>query len=266
MTTRKLNSVITKVGCCGFAIRGGMRNYYKQFGLVEIQSTFYNLPQIETVERWRSEAPFAFEFIPKAFQGITHPVSSPTWRKFRGKLPDADGFSSQYGFFKLTNEVVSCWKNMVEICGKLMSGALLVQSPPNFSCTSSNISNMEEFFTTADRKRIVVCWEPRGDWNQNPDEIRKVCSKLDLVHVVDIMRREPLSQHEVNYIRLHGLNQRELDYRYSYSNEELLSLKKRILAIEKKSRRVYVLFNNTDMAIDAKRFREIFLGNGVQEG
>ena len=89
-------------------------------------------------------------------------------------------------------------------------------------------------------------------------QVAPPCSKLDLVHVVDIMRREPLSQHEVNYIRLHGLNQRELDYRYSYSDEELISLKKRILMIEKKSKRVYVLFNNTNMAIDAKRLIETF--------
>jgi uncharacterized protein YecE (DUF72 family) len=255
--TGRLNDVVTKVGCCGFAVRGGMRSYYEQFGLVEIQSTFYNPPRVETVEKWRSEAPVDFEFIHKAFQGITHPISSATWRKFRGKLLDTNGKTDHYGFFRLTNETIDCWRRTVELYEKLRSNVLLVQSPPNFSCTATNISNMEEFFTTADRKRVVVCWEPRGDWNKHPNEVRRVCSKLDLVHVVDIMRREPLSQHEVNYIRLHGLNQKELDYRYNYGDEELLSLRKRISIIERRSRRVYVLFNNTNMAIDAKRFLEI---------
>jgi uncharacterized protein YecE (DUF72 family) len=258
MTVKRLNSKI-KVGCCGFAAQGGMKSYYKEFDLVEIQSTFYNLPHVKTVEKWRSEAPVGFEFVPKAFQGITHPISSPTWRRFRSKSIDGDSKTDHYGLFRLTDEVANSWRRTIEICGKLKSSALLVQSPPSFGCSVSNVSGMEEFFTTACRRGVVICWEPRGDWNENPDEVRRVCSKLDLVHVVDIMRREPLSQHEVNYIRLHGLNQREFDYSYSYSDKELVTLEKRILAIEKKSKTVYVLFNNTNMEIDAKRFIRVFL-------
>ena len=120
MICKWLNNIITKVGCCGFAVRGGMKSYYKQFGLVEIQSTSYNSPRIEIVEKWRSEAPIDFEFIPKAFQGITHPISSPTSRKFRGKLQDKDGKTDYYGFFRPTDEVISCWKRTIEVCGKLM--------------------------------------------------------------------------------------------------------------------------------------------------
>jgi uncharacterized protein YecE (DUF72 family) len=146
---------------------------------------------------------------------------------------------------------------MIEIWSRLLSQVVLVQSPPNFGCSGANISNMEEFFTTTNRNGVVICWEPRGDWNENPEEIRMVCSRLDLVHVVDIMRRDPLSQHEVNYIRLHGLNQRELDYKYNYTTEELHTLKHKILMIEEKSKRVYVLFNNTNMAIDAENFGQI---------
>jgi uncharacterized protein YecE (DUF72 family) len=249
--------MVIKIGCCGFAIPGGMRSYYKEFDLVEIQSTFYNIPRMETIDKWRVEAPAGFEFIPKAFQGITHPISSPTWRRFRGKLPDTYKKDDHYGFFKPTNEAINCWKTMIEICSKLMSGLILVQTPPNFSCSRLNISNMEEFLTTIDRKQVIICWEPRGDWNENPDKVRNICSRLDLVHVVDIMRREPLSEHEVNYIRLHGLNQRELDYRYKYSDEELRALRHRILMMEKNGRRIYVLFNNTNMAIDSKKFRGI---------
>jgi uncharacterized protein YecE (DUF72 family) len=250
--------MVVRIGCCGFAIPGGMRSYFTHFNLVEVQSTFYNIPRMETIEKWRAEAPAGFEFSVKAFQGITHPTSSPTWRRFRGKLPDEQDKTNQYGSLKATDRVVSCWKTMIEICTKLASRTMLVQTPPNFSCSNSNISDMEKLLTTIERKHVVICWEPRGDWNKNPDKIKQVCSKLDLVHVVDIMRREPLSDHEVNYIRLHGLNERELDYRYKYRDEELRSLQDRILSIEKKSRTVYVLFNNTNMAIDANRLREMF--------
>jgi uncharacterized protein YecE (DUF72 family) len=248
------------VGCCGFSVPGGMRSYYQEFDSVEIQSTFYNIPRLETVEKWRMEAPASFEFVPKAFQGITHPTSSPTWKKFRGKLPNVDGNSESYGFLRPTEEVINCWRTMIEICSKLRSEAVLIQTPPNFNCSETNVSNMENLLTTVNRKNITICWEPRGDWNMNPDKIKQTCSKLDLVHVVDIMRRRPVSELEVSYLRLHGLNPREFDYRYEYSYQELLSLRDKVSEIGEKSRKVYVFFNNTNMANDAKRFKQIPLG------
>jgi uncharacterized protein YecE (DUF72 family) len=249
--------MVITIGCCGFAIPGGMSSYYKEFNLVEIQSTFYNIPRLETVERWRQEASEGFEFVPKAFQGITHPTSSPTWRRFRGKLQGTNKDSTRYGFLKPSDEVIDCWNTTINICRRLRAEALLIQTPPNFGVSELNVSNMEKLLTGVERKGVVVCWEPRGDWNENTDKIRKICSDLDLVHVVDLMRREPVSTHEVSYVRLHGLNPREFDYRYEYSAEELLRLKTKVLRLEEKSRKVYVLFNNTNMAADAKRLKEI---------
>jgi uncharacterized protein YecE (DUF72 family) len=248
------------VGCCGFSVPGGMKSYYREFDSVEIQSTFYNIPRLETVEKWRMEAPASFEFVVKVFQGITHPTSSPTWRKFRGKLPNVDKDSESYGFLRPTDEVINCWRTMIEICSKLRSEAILIQTPPNFNCSAINVTNMEKLLTTVSRKNTTICWEPRGDWNMNPDKIKQTCSKLDLVHVVDIMRRRPVSEHEVSYMRLHGLNPKEFDYRYEYSYQELLSLRDKVSEIEEKSRKVYVFFNNTNMANDAKRFKQILLG------
>lgn len=245
------------VGCCGFAIAGGMESYCRQFDLVEIQSTFYNPPRLETVERWRQQASVGFEFVPKAFQGITHLTSSPTWRRYRGDLVDAKKNASNYGFLKPTTEVVECWNTTIEICQKLRAEAVLIQTPPNFSPSESNISNMKELLGKVERRGVVVCWEPRGDWNESPSKIESICSELDMVHVVDLMRRKPVSEHEVNYIRLHGLNPREFDYRYRYSDEELVHLKEKVLRLEERSRKVYVLFNNTNMADDARRLREM---------
>ncbi len=66
-----------KVGCCGFP--RGMKPYLSRFRLVEVQQTFYKLPRMETVVRWRQQAPDDFEFIIKAWQVITHPPSSPAY-------------------------------------------------------------------------------------------------------------------------------------------------------------------------------------------
>ena len=251
------------VGCCGFSIPGGMKSYYREFDSVEIQTTFYNIPRMETIEKWRSEAPRAFEFVPKAFQGITHPTSSPTWKRFRGKLPNVDADGEKYGFFRSTEEVTSCWRTMLEICSRLRSEAIIIQTPPSFGYSETNASNMEKFLTTVKTRNLIVCWEPRGNWNENPGKIKQICSKLDLVHVVDIMRRKPVTENEISYIRLHGLNPREFDYDYKYSDAELLSLKNKLSDLEGRSRKTYVFFNNTNMANDAKRFKEMLKENVV---
>lgn len=74
-----------KVGCCGFS--RGMKDYLNQFKLVEVQQTFYKIPKLETALRWRAEASPNFEFTLKASQLITHPPTTPTYRKAGIKIP-----------------------------------------------------------------------------------------------------------------------------------------------------------------------------------
>jgi len=59
-----------KVGCCGFP--RGMKDYFSQFKLVEVQQTFYKMPKLDTALRWRQQAPPDFEFSLKSWQLITH--------------------------------------------------------------------------------------------------------------------------------------------------------------------------------------------------
>ncbi|MDI3299633.1 MAG: DUF72 domain-containing protein, partial [Bacillota bacterium] len=63
-----------QVGCCGFPEAREL--YYREFPLVEVQQTFYQLPRPATAERWRQEAPPGFLFAMKAWQLITHDPSS----------------------------------------------------------------------------------------------------------------------------------------------------------------------------------------------
>jgi len=49
-----------KVGCCGFVL--SQQEYFKHFNHIEIQQTFYQLPRLQTAEKWRKIAPAGFEF------------------------------------------------------------------------------------------------------------------------------------------------------------------------------------------------------------
>jgi len=68
--------MIIKVGCCGWAVKGGRKAYFKKFKLIELQDTFYNLPRVELAMKWRNMAPEDFEYTLKAWQLITHPHTS----------------------------------------------------------------------------------------------------------------------------------------------------------------------------------------------
>jgi uncharacterized protein YecE (DUF72 family) len=46
--------------------------YAQHFGSVEINNTFYRMPEAKTIEKWSSEVPDGFRFVLKAPQRITH--------------------------------------------------------------------------------------------------------------------------------------------------------------------------------------------------
>ena len=181
---------------------------------------------LKTAERWRSEAPKEFEFTAKSWQALTHLPASPTWRR-SGLKPD-ELERRQYGWLRPTRDNFDAWKRTEEIAEALDARVCVIQCPPNFKCTKENAENMQKFFSKINRGELVLAWEPRGDWNEHPEDITRLCEELELIHVVDLMRREPLSKHPIAYIRLHGLNPREYDYNYKYSTVELKLLSRSV--------------------------------------
>ncbi|MEA1905110.1 MAG: DUF72 domain-containing protein [Candidatus Hadarchaeota archaeon] len=241
------------VGCCGWPVARG--KYFKKFQAVEIQSTFYKLPMIKTAIRWKEESPNGFSYTMKAWQALTHPTSSPTWRRARVKLTEPQ--KRNYGMLRPTRENLEAWERTKKVAEALGARECVVQCPARFKCTPKNAKNMRKFFGKIDRGRLAIAWEPRGDWKQRPGEVKKLCDELDLIHVVDLMRYDPVSRHPIAYIRLHGLNPREYDYRYDYSKDELEELAKRLRALAKKHREVYCMFNNYEMFSNAQQLMEI---------
>lgn len=250
--------MVVKVGCCGWAVRGGRKAYFKAFKLIEVQSTFYKLPRLQTAKTWREEAPPGFEFNAKAWQTITHPPSSPTWRKAGLTVPKSR--ASRYGGLKPTEENFEAWGKTKEICDVLKAKVCVLQCPASFQWSSENTKNIRDFMNTIDRRGLEVGWEPRGDWRQHGDEVAKICDELRLTHVVDVFRWKPLSKHRLGYIRLHGIGRGEVNYRYEYSDEDLRRLLGWMAELEPNREAVYVLFNNLSMADDSARFLRMLHG------
>jgi len=237
-----------KVGCCGFA--GRMEEYFSRFRLVEVQQTFYKMPKLETAHRWRQQAPADFEFTLKAWQLMTHPPASPTYRKAGITVPS--GTEERYGFFRPSDEVHQAWEETRKFAQALEAKVILFQCPPSFKETPENIANMRRFFNSLKDTGYLLVWEPRGGWSEST--IKALCSELGLVHCVDPLDKESLYG-EPQYFRLHGGPR----YRHHYSQEELEYLKDRV-----GDRESYVLFNNLNMYNDALAFDRLIKGEKVE--
>lgn len=242
--------VKVKIGCCGFSyfmpkkrfgddwkkrFSSTVSAYASLFSLVEINSTFYNMPKISTVKKWFEEARKVnknFEFTVKANQIITHKS-------------------------KFKENAFSVFEKMKEICKALNARIMLMQTPASFSPTNDNIKAMKDFFKNIERDDIIIALELRGKWLEKPKIIKSLCKELDIINCVDPLRNEPqyFGKANIAYLRLHGFG-KPLMYNYTFSDEELEKVKEIILSL--KCKECYVLFNNFTMYDDALRFSEKF--------
>lgn len=258
-----------RVGCCGFPERRAL--YYREFSVVEVQQTFYQLPRPATAGRWRQEAPPGFLFAMKVWQLITHDSSSPTYRRLREPL---EGPPGAYGFFRPTPEVRSAWLRTLEVARHLGAYLLLFQCPARFTPTPEHIDHLRAFFhaVEGERDELFFLWEPRGRWT--PELVGALSAELGLIPVYDPLApgapdRSPglpgppggtgrptaggarTGVPRLTYFRLHGIG----GYRYRYTDKDLERLRERCRQeLERGAEQVFVLFNNVSMLEDARRF------------
>jgi uncharacterized protein YecE (DUF72 family) len=239
-----------KIGTCGF--RSTKLKYAELLSSVEVQHTFYQPPQVKTLEKWRAEMPDDFEFTIKAWQLITHEATSPTYRRLKIKLEDDVAVGA--GFFRATEAVRLGWETTLASANALRAKTILFQCPAKFRQNGENIENLSRFFKNVDRGDMNFCWEPRGEWDDKI--VKKICSDLDLRHVVDPLVKRTVTPQSC-YFRLHGIG----GWRYKYEDGELEELASLLPA----SGTSYVFFNNNEMTDDAVRFERIVEELGEQD-
>ncbi len=238
-----------KIGCCGFP--RARQVYYSSFDLVEVQKTFYSLPKPETVQKWRQEAPSHFEFTLKGWQGITHLVTSPTYRKIRHKIPETR--QSRYGHFQNTEEVFLAWNATAKIAQTLDASIVVLQCPPNFSENRQALKNLRGFFSRIEKNGLKIAIEFRAAWRE--ETIRDLCQEFDLIHCVDPFKEQSQTE-KIAYFRLHGKPPGTKMYRYTFSDDDL----RRLFTWMDNTEQNYVLFNNVTMWQDALRCKTFFMG------
>ena len=232
------------IGCCGFPVAQG--RYFSEFRAVEVTSTFYQMPRLATLERWRSQAPKGFEFTLKAWQLLTHLAESPTYRKLTEDLSAAQ--KARCGHFQDTPETRWAWAKTREAARALKARIILFQTPTSFHAGADMLRNLYDFFRKTPREDFLFAWEPRGE-SWKPALVKRVCADLGLVHALDPLHGGPPAS-RLQYFRMHGAyRDRHIVAHHRYSEDELARL-----AQACRARPSYVFFNNATMFDDAQRF------------
>lgn len=227
-----------------------MAAYKSAFSAMEVQSTFYRLPKLDTVKSWRSFFGEQFVFTMKAYQGITHRFDSPTWKKKNVRFPEGD--PEKFGGLQPTQENFELWEKVIQFAKALKAEFVVVQLPPSFVKNQENLGNLVAFFGSVEKPFEVGVELRHTSWFEDPSELKWILEKLSLVDVTDPFKRDPVSVGDTLYFRLHGLAK---NYSYKFTDGDLKLLQKRIEQFDAK--KCYVFFNNVNMATDAKRFIEL---------
>ncbi|RXK83645.1 DUF72 domain-containing protein [Filimonas effusa] len=194
--------------------------YASLFNTVEINSSFYKVPQFKTFARWAAEVPEDFRFTVKLWKEITH-VKGLAFKE----------------------EDVVAFMQAAEGLGD-KKGCLLVQFPG--SVTVSLYSKVERLLELLHE---IGGWQVVVEFRHNSWYIGEVYEMLDefgfSVVLHDMKKSETWELNKkakVVYVRFHGT---EANYGGSYSDGELEKVRERILAWVDEGKEVYVYFNNT---------------------
>ena len=203
-------------------------SYSKAFNFVEVNSTFYEIPNLRLAESWRRMVPPDFEFAVRCNKALTHK------HKFQ-QIPEA---------FEVLEK-------MTTICSTLKAEVLHLQTPPTFQPTKSNVDLIRHFFSTTDLKGIRIALEIRGAKRPLNPNLIKVMQDYNMIHCVDLSKDEgPAYKSDILYSRLFGKGAHNI---YQPTDEELRKIDKKTSKGDHKT--VAVSFHYVRMYKDAARFK-----------
>jgi uncharacterized protein YecE (DUF72 family) len=198
--------------------------FYSQFfDTVEINATFYRLPEKKTFEKWRLETPKSFGFSVKLSRYITHQ---------KRIIPDEVTLRAMDNF--ISN--VSGLGNKLKI--------ILTQFPPSFKADPERLDQFLKLFRKKLKKmKTKIAVEFRNESWLN-EKIFKILQRYGCALVISLSPRIPLATQftsDLTYIRFHGPGQL---FASRYSKKELDDWVKKINEFPKNIKKVYMYFNN----------------------
>jgi uncharacterized protein YecE (DUF72 family) len=208
--------------------------YARRFRFVEVNATFYKVPQLASVKRWRRQVKDDFVFTVKCNRAITH--GTP---------------------FVLDGQSRTVMGEMQQICHTLRAPFLVLQTPASLAPSDDTLERIEAFFETY--PDLQCAWEPRGDaWSASPvtKRLAQLCTKRGVVLVSDLSRSPPTVTNQTVYSRLFGTS--SFYNRHQFDDGELQTI--RDAAESSGAGRAFLVFHTVRMYGDAQRFDQLRKG------
>jgi uncharacterized protein YecE (DUF72 family) len=243
--------------------------YAQHFELVEVNSTFYSVPEPRMAERWCAATPDGFTFDVKlhqlfSFHSTPAKLLPPDLQKraetdAKGKVKSTGGL--QEALLKIFLRSMS----IIRDAGKL--GVLLLQLSPAFSPRKHQLSELNSLIEMLSDYDVAIEFRNRN-WAVG-DQLESTIDFVRKDHAIFVNIDAPVSDHftvmpsdldevtnpKIAYLRLHGRNAKAYitgktvaaRFDYDYNDKEIAEVAERSKKLAQEARELHVIFNNNNL-------------------
>jgi uncharacterized protein YecE (DUF72 family) len=243
--------------------------YAQHFDLVEVNSTFYSVPEARMVDRWCAATPDGFKFDVKLHQLLSFhstpakllppDLQSRAETDAKGKVKATPGI--QEALLKTFLHRVAILRSS----GKL--GVLLLQLSPAFSPRKYQLIELDPLIEMLCGYDLAIEFRNRN-WATG-DQLESTTAFVRKHDAIFVNVDAPASDHftvmpsgvnevtnpNVAYLRLHGRNAKAYitgrtvaaRFDYDYNDEEIAEVAERSRKLEREAREVHAIFNNNNL-------------------
>jgi uncharacterized protein YecE (DUF72 family) len=242
-----------------------LRYYARQFGLVEVDATYYALPAEHTAQVWAARTPAGFTFNVKAFSLLTgHPTPVAALPKDLRSAAEKTGKGRVY--LKDLDPAVTgqVWERFLSALDPLRAerklGAILLQFPPWFPISKARKDYIVACAERAAPDRVCIefrnrTWMTPGNQDETlgflaAHQLPYVCVDMPQGHRDSIPPVLAATAPGLAVVRLHGhsdkWDSKDIHERfgYRYTGAELEEWAAKVRALARDAGQTHVLFNN----------------------
>ncbi len=207
--------------------------YYSKFDTVELNNSFYRIPEEKTFKKWKDSTPENFLFAVKANRAITH-----------------------YTYLKDLKKVDEFLETASALKKKL--GPILFQLPPNYKFHKDVL---EAFLKGLPKKhRYTLEFRNKEWWNDEAYDLMKKHNAAFCIYELGDVQTPNIVTADFIYVRLHGPHGK---YKGSYSTEALEKWNELFQGWMKEGKDVYCYFDNDDSGYAPKNALKILEISGL---
>src|SRR5689334_16258125 len=243
--------------------------YADHFEMVEVNSTFYSVPDLRTVERWCAATPNDFVFDVKLHQLFSfHSTQAKLLPPALQRIAKTDPKGKVIPSPQLRDLMLKVFLEAVSILRSLKKlGVLLLQLSPAFSPRKHELSELEPLISRLGEYSLAIEFRNRNWVVGDQEELTtEFLGKHNVGFVnVDTPAAEhfsivPAELNEVtnpnfSYLRLHGRNAKAYltgktvaaRFDYDYSDKEIKDVADRSRNLADEAKEVHVVFNNNNL-------------------